>query len=114
LSGSSWPDPEQQALTGELRRLLESAVDGLPPRYRSVFVLREVEGLSTGETADCLDLTSETVKTRLLRARALLREQLLARAGVATPEAFSLHLARCDRVVAAVLARLRLPSVQVH
>src|SRR5712691_2426696 len=108
------PDPEQQALTGELRRLLESGIDGLPRRYRSVFVLREVEGLSTGETADCLDLTSDTVKTRLLRARALLREQLLARAGVATPEAFSLHLARCDRVVAAVLARLRLPSVQVH
>lgn len=108
------PDPEQLALTGELRRLLESAVDGLPPRYRSVFVLREVEGLSTAETADCLDLNPETVRTRLVRARALLRTRLLAQAGVATAEAFSLHLARCDRVVAAVLSRLRLPSLRVH
>jgi len=108
------PDPEQQALTGELRRLLESAVDGLSPRYRSVFVLREVEGLSTGETADCLDLNAETVRTRLLRARALLRAELLARAGVATPQAFSFHLTRCDRVVATVFERLRLPSVRIH
>jgi RNA polymerase sigma-70 factor (ECF subfamily) len=108
------PDPEQQALTGELRRLLESAVDGLPPRYRSVFVLREVEGLSTEETSECLDISPETVRTRLLRSRAFLRAWLLEQAGVAAPEAFSFHLSRCDRVVATVFERLRLPSLRIH
>jgi RNA polymerase sigma-70 factor (ECF subfamily) len=101
------PDPEQQALSAELRRLLESAIDALPESYRSVFVLREAEGLSTAETADCLELSEETVKTRLHRARGLLREHLFARAGIATADAFSLHLSRCDRVVAGVVARLR-------
>ena len=100
------PDPEQQALQGEARALLEAAIDALPAAYRSVFVLREVEGLSTAETAECLDVSGEVVKTRLHRARALLREELLARAGVAASTAFSFHLSRCDRVVAAVFARL--------
>jgi RNA polymerase sigma-70 factor, ECF subfamily len=100
------PDPEQQALQGEARALLEAAVDALPAAYRSVFVMREVEGLSTAETAECLGVSTEVVKTRLHRARAMLREELLARAGVATPTAFSFHLSRCDRVVAAVFERL--------
>lgn len=104
-------DPEQEALTGELRRLLEVAIDTLPERYRSVFVLREVQGLSTAETADCLEVSPETVKTRLLRARGLLRKELLARAGIVTADAFSFHLSRCDRVVAGVFARLRLPAI---
>jgi RNA polymerase sigma-70 factor (ECF subfamily) len=100
------PDPEQQALHGEARGLLESAIESLPARYRSVFVLREVEALSTAETAACLEITAEAVKTRLHRARGLLREELFERAGVAAPTAFSFHLSRCDRVVAAVLERL--------
>jgi RNA polymerase sigma-70 factor (ECF subfamily) len=101
------PDPEQQALQGEGRVLLESAIEALPVTYRSVFVMREVEGLSTAETAECLELSEEAVKTRLHRARALLREELLERAGVAAPTAFSFHLSRCDAVVAAVFERLR-------
>ena len=105
---SSGPDPEQQALHGELRSLLESAIESLPPGYRSVLVLREVEGLSTAETAECLDLTEDAVKTRLHRARALLREELLERAGVTAGSAFTFHLSRCDRVVAGVFERLRL------
>lgn len=108
------PDPEQQALQGETRALLEAAIEALPVTYRSVFVLREVEGLSTAETAECLELSGETVKTRLHRARNLLREDLLDRAGVAAPTAFSFHLSRCDSVVAAVFERLRLqepPSI---
>ncbi len=100
------PDPEQQALHGEARALLEASIDALAPAYRSVFVLREVEGMSTAETAECLDVSEEVVKTRLHRARGLLREELLARAGVAASTAFSFHLSRCDRVVAAVFERL--------
>jgi RNA polymerase sigma-70 factor, ECF subfamily len=112
---SSEPDPEQQALHGELRTLLESAIESLPPGYRSVLVLREVEGLSTAETAECLDLTEDAVKTRLLRARALLREELLERAGVTAGSAFTFHLSRCDRVVTGVFERLRLmPPPAVH
>ena len=60
------PDPERLAASGELRRLLEAAVDALPEEFRTVFVLREVEGLSTAETAACLAIRPETVKTRLL------------------------------------------------
>ncbi|HXH07690.1 MAG TPA: RNA polymerase sigma factor [Vicinamibacterales bacterium] len=106
LLSSSDPSPEHQAFAGELRALLEAAIDALPQAYRSVFVLREVEGLSTAETAECLDLSEEAVKTRLHRAKQLLREALYDRAGVAAPEAFQFHLARCDRVVAGVFERL--------
>jgi RNA polymerase sigma-70 factor (ECF subfamily) len=70
------PDPERQALNGELRHALEQALDAIPESYRCVFVLRDVEGLSTAEAAECLDVTAEVIKTRLHRARALLREEL--------------------------------------
>jgi RNA polymerase sigma-70 factor (ECF subfamily) len=103
---TSEPSPEHQAFAGELRSLLESAIDALPDAYRSVFVLREVEGLSTSETAECLELTEEAVRTRLHRAKALLRETLYAQAGVAAASAFQFHLSRCDRVVAAVFERI--------
>jgi RNA polymerase sigma-70 factor, ECF subfamily len=105
LAASS-PDPERQALTGELRALLESSIDGLPDAYRSVFVMREIEGLSTADTAECLEVSEETVKTRLHRARGMLRDALYERAGVATASVFELHLSRCDAIVTAVLARL--------
>jgi RNA polymerase sigma-70 factor (ECF subfamily) len=108
------PDPEQQALQGEVRALLEASIDALPVAYRSVFVLREVEGLSTAEAAECLDVSEEVVKTRLHRARAFLREELLARAGVAASTAFSFHLSRCDRVVAAVFERLAVAPPKTH
>ena len=101
-------NPEQQALRGELRAVLESALEAIPEIYRTVFVLREVEGLSTAEAAECLELGEDAVKTRLFRARALLRQELLERAGLVSAELFPFHLSRCDRVVAAVLARLEL------
>jgi RNA polymerase sigma-70 factor (ECF subfamily) len=100
-------DPERQAASSELGALLERAVDDLPESYRAVFVMRDVEGLSTAETAECLDLSEEAVKTRLHRAKAMLRESLFERAGVAAPTAFSFHLSRCDRIVAAVFARIK-------
>jgi RNA polymerase sigma-70 factor (ECF subfamily) len=105
-SPSSLPDPEHQAFAGELRRMLEAAVESLPESYRVVFVLREVEGLSTTDTAECLEINEDTVKTRLHRARGLLRDDLSARAGAATAEAFQFHAAHCDRIVAGVLEQI--------
>jgi RNA polymerase sigma-70 factor (ECF subfamily) len=102
------PDPEQQAQAGELRRLLESAIDGLPETYRAAFVLREAEGLDTAEVAECLEISEDAVRTRVHRARVLLRRKLLERTGATSGAAFSFHLTRCDRVVAGVFVRLGL------
>jgi RNA polymerase sigma-70 factor (ECF subfamily) len=110
---SGEPSPEQQALTGELRLLLEGAVDALPSTSRAAFVLREVEGLSTAEAASCLGVSEDVVKTRLHRARLQLRKELFDRAGLVRQDAFAFQAPRCDRVVAAVLARLQLSSL-VH
>jgi RNA polymerase sigma-70 factor (ECF subfamily) len=99
-------DPEQQALTRELRALLEWAIDGLPDGAREVFVLREVEGLSTSEVADLLSVSQDVVKTRLSRARGTLRRALTARMGPSTTEVFRFHRPRCDRVVAHVMTRI--------
>ena len=106
---SSAPNPEQQTLRREVRAVLESSFEAIPEIYRSVFMLREVEGLSTAEAAECLGLSEDTVKTRLHRARGLLRQELFERAGLASAELFPFHLSRCDRVVAAVFAQLNLP-----
>jgi RNA polymerase sigma-70 factor (ECF subfamily) len=100
------PNPERQAFIGELRRTLEGGVDALPEAYRSVFVLRDVEGLSTAETAECLGLSEDVVKTRLVRARAQLRRQLSEQIGQGVRDLFAFEATRCDRVVAGVLARL--------
>jgi RNA polymerase sigma-70 factor, ECF subfamily len=99
-------DPEHEANNAELRKLLERAIDELPETYRTVFVLREVEGLSTATTAECLGVSEEVVKTRLSRARLKLRDGLYERAGVVASAAFTFGAERCDRVVAAVLPRL--------
>jgi RNA polymerase sigma-70 factor (ECF subfamily) len=99
-------NPERQAFAQELRGLLEWAIDSLPDGMREVFVLREVEGLSTSEVAACLGVSDEVVKTRLSRGRALLRRLLLERTGASASEAFRFHRPRCDRIVAQVLARI--------
>src|SRR5437016_5172145 len=70
------PNPEQQYNQAELKEILTKTIQGLPPSFRTVFVLRDVEGLSTEETADALDLSIPAVKSRLLRARLQLRERL--------------------------------------
>jgi len=101
--------PEDQAIRREMRGILEAAVDTIPEIYRAVFLLREVEALSTSETAECLGISEDTVKTRLHRARAMLRQEMFERAGLTAGGLFPLHLARCDRVVAAVFAHLGLP-----
>jgi len=99
-------DPERQAYDHELRAVLEGAIDSPPEIYRMVFVLRSVEGMSVAETAGCLDIGAEAVKTRLHRARSLLRKDLQERAGLVTAETFPFHLSRCDRVVEAVFRRI--------
>jgi RNA polymerase sigma-70 factor, ECF subfamily len=98
--------PETQAMQGQLGQMLQAAVDALPEAYRSVFVLREVEQLSTSETAECLGLSEEAVKTRLHRSRALLRRDLENRIGPAIAEAYAFLGVRCDRTVVRVLERI--------
>ncbi len=99
-------NPERQAFSHELRDLLEYAVDRLPNGTREVFMLREVEGLSTSETAATLGVSEDVIKTRLSRGRAALRRLLLERTGAAAAEAFRFERPRCDRVVARVMARI--------
>lgn len=103
MARQSPPDPERQAFARELAGLLESAIDALPDGCREVFVLRQIEGLNTAETAECLGVSDDVVKTRLSRARAALRQDLFDRAGLAAQNAFSFQGARCDRIVAGVL-----------
>ena len=98
--------PSDAALRGEVRKVLERRIDALPEAFRTVFVMREVEEMTARETADALGIPEATVRTRLFRARALLRAALdrdmdSARAGV-----FGFDGARCDRIVASVLARI--------
>ena len=100
-------DPEQKVLNNELKNLLEAAVEDLPDHYRSVLVMRDVEGIDTAETSECLGISEEAVKVRLHRARALMKKQLYARGGIARHELFTFYKTRCDRVVAGVFERIR-------
>jgi RNA polymerase sigma-70 factor (ECF subfamily) len=99
-------DLERLAYSQELGALMASAIDRLPDGAREVFVLRKVEGMSTGEVAAVLDVSEAVVKTRLSRARATLRRALLAHTEAAASDTFRFLRPRCDRVVAAVLARI--------
>jgi RNA polymerase sigma-70 factor, ECF subfamily len=106
------PSPETQAAAREAVRLVEEAVDRLSLEHRTVFVLRELEDLSTEETARALGITEENVKIRLHRARGALKDSLYARVGESASAAFPFLAPRCDRVVAGVMGRLpvTLPS----
>ena len=106
VTESPAPDPEREASDREIRTRIEAAVEGLPASYRVVFVLREVEELSTRETAQSLEVSEDVVKTRLHRARAMLRQDLLGRAGTGPSGIFPFLGARCDRMVASVLSRI--------
>ena len=112
VSPETWmedePDrrPEHQAMRAEMRRLMEARIDLLPDAFRSVFMLRAVEEMSVEEVAVALDLPEATVRSRFFRARGLLREGLARNLDLALGDAFSFDGARCDRIVAGVLARL--------
>jgi len=105
---SNSPAPEKCAFSNELKGMLEEAILALPITYRTVLVLRDVEEMSTAETAEVLSLTEANVKVRLHRAHELLRSELFTRAGATSTQAFAFHATRCDRVVQAVFEKLAL------
>ena len=100
--------PEETTMRKELGEVLEASVDRLPQDYRTVFMLRVIEGLSERDTAEALAIGLPLVKVRLFRARALLRRMLEDEFQSSLNEAFAFDGARCDRIVAAVLRRLGL------
>ena len=99
-------DPERMMAQSEVRAVLERAIDELPDAFRAVFVARIVEGLTIEETADLFGLKPETVKTRLHRARALLRDALDKQMGPMLTSTFPFDGARCDRMTDAVVRRV--------
>ena len=98
--------PDNAAARAEMRRLIETRIDALPDAYRVVFMLRAVEELSVEETAAALGIPEATVRTRFFRARSQLRESLARDVDRACGDAFGFAGARCDRIVANVLARI--------
>jgi RNA polymerase sigma-70 factor, ECF subfamily len=108
-------DPEQSASGAQLREFLEEAVLSLPMAYRTVVMLRNIEELSTAETAHALDLTEQNVKVRLHRGLAMIRSRLFERVGARAKEAFPFMGVRCDRVVESVFRRLaKSPSLNTQ
>lgn len=103
-------DPERTMAQRQILEFVERATDNLPDIYRTVFVARVIEGLSIDETAELLGIRPETVKTRLFRARALVRRQLDEQIGPVLMDAFPFAGRRCERLTAAVLKRLGLPQ----
>jgi RNA polymerase sigma-70 factor (ECF subfamily) len=99
-------NPEADVTRAEVRRLLERAVDDLPQPFRVVFVMRELEQMSVEETASQLDILPETVKTRLHRARRLLRETLQEKLGSVLQDTYAFDGERCERITRTVLHRL--------
>lgn len=98
--------PGAAVYRAEVRKLLERRIDELPMTFRAVFMMREIEGMTVQETAECLSIPEATVRSRLFRARALLRESLERDLDMASSGAFAFAGGRCDRIVANVLARL--------
>jgi RNA polymerase sigma-70 factor (ECF subfamily) len=99
-------DPEKTMAQSEVRAVLEQAIDELPDAFRAVFVARIVEGMSVEETADLFGLQPATVKTRLHRARLLLREELDKQLGPALTSSFPFDGQRCDRMTESVVRRI--------
>ena len=107
--------PEGVAMRAELRHLLEASIDRLPEAFRTVFILRAVEEMSVEDVAGALDLPEATVRTRLFRARGLLRARLSQHVDLALNDVFAFDGMRCDRIVAAVLRRAGFsPPPRVH
>jgi RNA polymerase sigma factor (sigma-70 family) len=99
--------PAAATLRAEIRNVVESRIDELPAAFRAVFVMRDVEEMTVQETAECLGIPAATVRTRLFRARALLRAALARDVDTATLEVFGFAGERCDRIIARVFAALR-------
>jgi RNA polymerase sigma-70 factor (ECF subfamily) len=100
-------DPEKSMAQREIQHVVERAIDDLPEAFRIVFITRVIEGMNVEETAEILGLKPETVKTRLHRARAMLRDNVEKKIGPVVMDAFPFAGRRCDRLTEAVLKRLR-------
>jgi RNA polymerase sigma-70 factor (ECF subfamily) len=103
---SAADDPEKSMAQREVQHVVEGAIDELPEPFRMVFITRVIEGMNVEETAEILDLKPETVKTRLHRARIILRENVEKKIGPVVMEAFPFAGRRCDRLTEAALKRL--------
>lgn len=99
-------DPERRAGAHEMIALLEDSVEKLPEIHRVVFMLRDIEGLDTAETAGALGVSEDVVKQRLHRARATIRKDLFERVGENSVDAFAFHDRRCDAIVLRVTRHL--------
>jgi RNA polymerase sigma-70 factor (ECF subfamily) len=99
-------DPEHKAARAEMRLLLERAIDELPVAFRTVFMMRAVEQMSTEEAAACLGIPEETVKTRFHRAKRRLREAINDRLEDAFTDVFPFAGARCERIAERVMTQL--------
>ncbi|HZR02416.1 MAG TPA: RNA polymerase sigma factor [Burkholderiales bacterium] len=100
------PRPDEALVRRELRDMLERKIDALPDAFRVVFVLRSIEEMSVEEAAECLGIPEATVRSRHFRAKSLLREALAQEVDLAERDVFEFGGAHCDRIVAAVLARI--------
>ena len=108
---ASTDDPERAMAQRQILQLVEQATDSLPDVYRTVFVARVIEGMSIEETASLLGVRPETVKTRLHRARSLVRKELDAQIGPVLLDAFPFAGRRCERLTTAVMKRLGFPDL---
>jgi RNA polymerase sigma-70 factor (ECF subfamily) len=108
LGRGNGADPERNAAQTEIRLVLERAVDELPAAFRTVFIMRAVEQMSTEETASCLGVPEETVKTRFHRAKRRLREAVAEQLETALADTFPFAGARCERVTGRIMKRLGL------
>lgn len=114
VAGNTTESPETAAMRADVRRLVEQKLDELPVAFRTVFVMREVEQMTVEETATCLSIPSGTVRTRLFRARALLRESLARELDMASIDMFAFAGERCDRIVAGALERFRALAAEAN
>jgi RNA polymerase sigma-70 factor (ECF subfamily) len=107
LADDGAESPADTTLRAEIRAIIERRIDELPLAFRTVFVMREVDDMTVEQTAECLDIPPATVRTRLFRARSLLRQSLANDIENATAGLFGFAGERCDRIVSRVLARLQ-------
>ena len=96
--------PLMKVINSELKQILEDAILNLPEKYRSVFIMREIENMNVSETQECLDLSETNVKVRLNRAKAMLKNSLADY--YKKEDILNFHLSRCDRIVENVMKRI--------
>jgi len=108
LSPMTQATPEGEAARSQIRQILESAIDDLPPAFRTVLVMRDVEEATVEETAKTLGIKAETVRTRLHRARNMLRDRLGEQFAAVLKDVFPFERPRCDALVSRLLDKVSL------